>query len=46
MAGSRVRFYHKDNDALLLLHRPHPSNEIKGGALGDVKEHLEQEGGL
>lgn len=46
MAGSRVRFYHKENDALLLLHKPHPENEQKGGALKSVKSHLKQEGWL
>jgi hypothetical protein len=46
MAGSRVRFYHEENDALLLLHKPHPENEIKGGALKSVKEHLKNEGVL
>jgi len=24
MSGSRVRFYHQQNDVLLLLHKPHP----------------------
>ena len=46
MAGSRVRFYHRGNDALLLLHKPHPENELKGGALKSVKSHLKQEGWL
>lgn len=46
MAGSRVRFYHKEKDALLLLHKPHPENELKGGALKSVKSHLKQEGWL
>ncbi|AWB69135.1 type II toxin-antitoxin system HicA family toxin (plasmid) [Saccharobesus litoralis] len=46
MAGSRVRFYHYGNDALLLLHKPHPENELKGGALKSVKSHLKQEGWL
>ncbi|RCX01243.1 HicA-like toxin of HicAB toxin-antitoxin system [Marinomonas foliarum] len=46
MAGSRVRFYHKGKDAMLLLHKPHPENELKGGALKSVKLHLIQEGWL
>ncbi|MFL0806926.1 MAG: type II toxin-antitoxin system HicA family toxin [Oceanobacter sp.] len=46
MSGSRVRFYHKGRDALLLLHKPHPENELKGGALKSVKAHLKQEGWL
>ena len=46
MSGSRVCFYHKGRDALLLLHKPHPENELKGGALKSVKAHLKQEGWL
>jgi len=46
MSGSRVRFYHKGRDALLLLHKPHPENKLKGGALKSVKAHLKQEGWL
>lgn len=46
MAGSRVRFYHSTRNLLIRLHKPHPENEIKGGALKAVKEHLKQEGFL
>ncbi|TCB21476.1 toxin-antitoxin system protein HicA [Acinetobacter sp. ANC 5045] len=31
---------------MVLLHRPHPENEIKGGALKAVKQALKQEGFL
>jgi predicted RNA binding protein YcfA (HicA-like mRNA interferase family) len=44
MAGSRVRFYNASIGSLILLHRPHPENEIKGGALKAVKQTLKQEG--
>ncbi len=44
MEGSRVRFYHPSKDALLLLHKPHPENELKGGALKSIKVHMKQEG--
>ncbi|MFQ1048671.1 hypothetical protein ACIRXL_00910 [Avibacterium paragallinarum] len=40
MAGSRVRFYNAELDHLILLHKPHPENYIKGGALKSVKEGL------
>ncbi|MFC0308543.1 type II toxin-antitoxin system HicA family toxin [Gallibacterium trehalosifermentans] len=40
MAGSRVRFYHAELNHLILLHKPHPENYIKGGALKSVKESL------
>lgn len=44
MAGSRVRFYSTSRDNMLLLHKPHPENEIKGGALKSAKRALKQEG--
>jgi predicted RNA binding protein YcfA (HicA-like mRNA interferase family) len=44
MAGSRVRFYNEKIDSMILLHKPHPENEIKGGALKSVKTTLKQEG--
>jgi len=28
-AGSAVKFYHKDKDVLINLHKPHPSNLLK-----------------
>lgn len=46
MSGSRIRFYHSKKDSLILLHKPHPENEIKSGALKAVKLILEQEGWL
>lgn len=44
MVGSRVRFFNANNSHIILLHRPHPENEIKGGALKAVKQILKQEG--
>lgn len=43
MSGSRVRFYNAEIDSMMLLHKPHPENEISGGALKFVKLALEQE---
>lgn len=43
MAGSRVRFTHPEYP-MILLHRPHPGNEIKGAALRSVQQLLKQEG--
>lgn len=43
MAGSRVRFYNPQTQHLILLHKPHPENYIKGGALKAVKATLKQE---
>ena len=44
--GSRVRFFNEKTEHMILLHRPHPENEIKGGALKAVKQALKQEGFL
>ncbi|QIW15607.1 HicA [Pasteurellaceae bacterium RH1A] len=44
MAGSRVRFYNEKLDHTILLHKPHPENTIKGGALKSVKLALKQVG--
>lgn len=46
MAGSRVRFYNPVTGHMLRLHRPHPENTIKGGALKAVRQTLKQEGYL
>ena len=44
MAGSRVRFYHPETRHLIRLHKPHPENHLKGGALKDIRLALKQEG--
>ena len=46
MAGSRVRFYHHKTSHMIRLHKPHPENHIKGGALKDVRNVLREEGYL
>lgn len=46
MAGSRVRFYNPETSHIVHLHRPHPENVIKGGALKAVRVALKQEGYL
>lgn len=43
--GSRVVFIHDDNDNdRIHLHKPHPENTIKGGALKAVKLYLAERG--
>ena len=39
MAGSRVRFSHPTRP-MILLHKPHPQNYIKGSALKSVRDLL------
>lgn len=46
MSGSRVRFYNTRTQHMIRLHKPHPDNHIKGGALKDVRQQLKQEGYL
>ena len=38
--GSRRKFYHKEKDALICCHRPHPSPDVDKGCIADVAEHL------
>lgn len=46
-AGSRVVFIHKDdNSDRIHLHKPHPENTIKGGALKAIKAYLTEKGYL
>lgn len=45
-AGSRVRFYNAATGHMLRLHKPHPGNAIKGGALKAVRQALRMEGYL
>lgn len=46
-AGSRVVFIHQDDDSdRIHLHKPHPENTIKGGALKAVKAYLTDKGYL
>lgn len=46
MAGSRVRFYNARSGNMIRLHKPHPENYIKGGALKAVRQTLKDEGYL
>ena len=44
-AGSRVVFIHQDDESdRLHLHKPHPENHLKGGALKSVKIYLQEKG--
>jgi predicted RNA binding protein YcfA (HicA-like mRNA interferase family) len=45
-AGSRVVFIHIETEYSMYLHKPHPENDIKGGALKAVKHHLTNRGDL
>ena len=43
-SGSRVKFYHPETQAVLLLHKPHPQKELKAYQIKQLVEKLEQEG--
>ena len=42
--GSRVKFYHKKNDCLIHLHKPHPRKTLKAYMIKTILSTLEQEG--
>jgi len=43
-SGSRRKFYHKEKDALISCHEPHPSPDVDKGCIADIVEHLESNG--
>jgi toxin-antitoxin system len=45
-SGSRVKFYRKKDEKIILLHKPHPTNIIKRGALEDLVDFLSNLGEL
>ena len=40
--GSAVKFYNKDNDSLINLHKPHPSNILKVYLIKQIQEKLKE----
>lgn len=45
-SGSRVKFYREKDNRIILLHKPHPSDVMKVGAVKDLVEHLVKLGDL
>jgi len=43
-SGSRRKFYHKERDALICCHEPHPQPAVDKGCVVDVVEHLKANG--
>jgi predicted RNA binding protein YcfA (HicA-like mRNA interferase family) len=39
-SGSRVKFYNKDKDSLINLHKPHPNNILKKYIVKQIQEKL------
>jgi len=42
--GSRVAFYNREKNCLIILHKPHPGNIVKKGAQRAVIKHLNDNG--
>ena len=43
-SGSRVRFYHEADQNSYIMHKPHPSNVIKGYMMRDILNYLLKNG--
>lgn len=39
-SGSRVKFYRKEDQKIILLHKPHPGDIMTPGAVKDLLEFL------
>lgn len=39
-SGSRRKFYHKEKNALIICHEPHPRSEVDKGCIADICDHL------
>lgn len=39
-SGSRVKFYRKQDGKVILLHKPHPGDVMKQGAVKQLVEYL------
>ena len=45
-SGSRVRFFREYDNKVILLHKPHPEDEMDRGAVAEVVEYLKEIGEL
>ena len=45
-SGSRVGFYRQIDDSIILLHKPHPKNEMSIGAVKSLAMFLKAKGDL
>lgn len=43
-AGSRRKFFHREMNALIICHEPHPSPSVDKGCIADVVDHLRAHG--
>lgn len=45
-SGSRVRFFREYDNKVILLHKPHPEDEMDRGAVAELVEYLKEIGEL
>ena len=45
-SGARVGFYRQSDDSIILLHKPHPNNEMSAGAVKALAMFLKSKGDL
>jgi hypothetical protein len=45
-SGSRVSFFRKADNAVIMLHKPHPNNELKKYAKKELINNLKERGDL
>jgi predicted RNA binding protein YcfA (HicA-like mRNA interferase family) len=43
-SGSRRKFFHREKNALISCHEPHPSPDVDKGCIADVIDHLKTHG--
>jgi predicted RNA binding protein YcfA (HicA-like mRNA interferase family) len=43
-SGSRVAFYHPADGDIILIHKPHPGNELKKYVINNVVKALKEKG--
>ncbi len=41
-SGSRVKFYHPETKAVIMLHKPHPGDEMVKASVREVVEFLKE----
>jgi len=45
-SGSRVRFFREYDNKVILLHKPHPEDEMDRGAVAELVDYLKEIGEL
>lgn len=40
--GSRVKYFHDRTSTLIVVHKPHPGNELKEYLVKQIREHLKK----